>query len=145
MLPPAVPPFTIPMITQPVHSRLIPFILAALLALTGLLHGCLVAAAGAGAGAVAYIRGDLEATLPKDYNKVVAATKESIGQLEFAKVSENKDALKAVLISRTALDKKVEITLTNSGKKQTSVKIRVGIFGDEQLSLAILDKIKSDL
>jgi len=107
--------------------------------------GCLAAAAGAGAGAVAYIRGDLEATLPNDFTTVVAATKESIEQLEFAKVSENKDALKAVLVSRTALDKKVEITLTNVGKKQANVKIRVGIFGDEQLSLAILDKIKSNL
>ena len=132
--------------TQPSPSRYILLLLtvtaAAVISTTG---GCLAAAAGAGAGAVAYIRGDLEATLPNDFNKVVAATKESIGQLEFAKVSENKDALKAIFIARTALDKKVEITLTNSGKKQTGVKIRVGIFGDEQLSMAILDKIKSDL
>jgi hypothetical protein len=132
--------------TQPASARYLHLLLvvaaAAVISTTG---GCLAAAAGAGAGAVAYIRGDLEATLPNDYNKVVAATKESIGQLEFAKVSENKDALKAVLVSRTALDKKVEITLTNAGKRQTAIKIRVGIFGDEQLSLAILDKIKSNL
>ena len=74
-----------------------------------------------------------------------AAAREAIEQLEFAKMSDNKDALKAVLVSRTAQDKKVEITLQNNGKKITNVKIRVGVFGDEQLSISILDKIKSNL
>jgi hypothetical protein len=132
--------------TQPASARNFLLLLTvAAVAVIGTTSGCIAAAAGAGAGAVAYIRGELEATLPNDFNKVVAATKESIEQLEFAKVSENKDALKAVLVSRTALDKKVEITLANAGRKQTTVKIRVGLFGDEQLSMAILDKIKSNL
>ena len=119
---------------------------AALLGLSlGGLSGCIVAAAGAGAGAVAYVRGDLETTLTYDYSKVVESTRQAIGELEFAKVSDNKDALKAVLIARTAQDKKVEITITNTGKKLTNIKIRVGLFGDEQLSMSILDKIKSGL
>ena len=63
----------------------------------------------------------------------------------YAKVSENKDALKAVLVARTAMDKKIEITISNSGKKLTNIKIRVGVFGDEQLSMSILDKIKAGL
>jgi hypothetical protein len=114
------------------------------LSLAGL-SGCLAVAAGAGASVVAYARGDLETTLHTDYPKVVDSARNAIGELEFAKVSENKDALKAVLVARTALDKKVEITIANSGKKLTSIKIRVGLFGDEALSMAILDKIKSDL
>ncbi len=109
------------------------------------LSGCIVAAAGAGASAVAYVRGDLEANLNSDYNKVVDSARSSIKELEFARVSENKDALKAVLVARTAMDKKVEITLTNSGKKLTNIKIRVGLFGDEALSMSILDKIKAGL
>jgi Protein of unknown function (DUF3568) len=109
------------------------------------LPGCLVVAAGAGAGVVAYVRGDLEATLANDYNPVVDATRGAIKALEFAKVSDNKDAFKAVIVARTAVDKKVEILITNSGKNLTSIKIRVGVFGDEQLSLAILEKIKAAL
>ena len=109
------------------------------------LSGCILVAAGAGAGAVAYVRGELEASLTHDYDKVVDATRETIKDLEFAKVSENKDALKAVLVARTALDKKIEITISNSGKKLTNIKIRVGVFGDEQLSMSILDKIKAGL
>jgi hypothetical protein len=109
------------------------------------LTGCMLAAAGAGAGAVAYARGELEASLAGDYDTVVEAARGAVADLEFARISETKDALKAVLVSRTAMDKKVEIALANSGKKLTSIKIRVGILGDEQLSLAILDKIKARL
>ena len=98
---------------------------------------------GTGAGGTMYVRGDLEDTLAKDYNAVVDATRGAIKDLEFAKVSDNKDAFKSLVIARTALDKKVEITITNSGKNLTSIKIRVGVFGDEQLSLAILEKIKA--
>jgi hypothetical protein len=119
---------------------------AGLLALSLLvLSGCIAVAAGAGAGAYAYVRGDLETNLNNDYNKVVDSARTAIQELEFAKVSENKDALKAVLIARTALDKKVDITITYSAKKLTNIKIRVGLFGDEQLSLSILEKIKAGL
>jgi hypothetical protein len=110
------------------------------------LTGCLAVAAGAGAaGAVAYVRGELETTLTSDYGRVVEATRGALKDLEFAKVSENKDALKAVMVSRTAMDKKVEITLANTGKNLTNIKIRVGVFGDEQMSMSILDKIKARL
>ena len=121
-------------------------VVAALLGLSlTALSGCILAAAGAGAGAVAYVRGELEANVDHDYNAVVEATRGALADLEFARVSENKDALKAVMISRTAMDKKVEVTLSNSGKKLTNIKIRVGVFGDEQVSMSILDRIKGRL
>lgn len=104
--------------------------------------GCVAAAVGAGAGAVAYIRGDLEASLDASLSVAARATDRAISQLEFAKVSERKDALTANFIARTAQDKKIEIVLTKVGDKVTKVKIRVGVFGDEAISLAILDKIK---
>jgi hypothetical protein len=109
------------------------------------LSGCIVAAAGAGAGAMAYAGRELETTLPNDYSKVVRATQNAVQRLEFTKVSEQKDALKAVLVSRTGLDKKVEITITNSGNKTTHISIIVGLIGDKELSVAILDKIKAEL
>ncbi len=109
------------------------------------LSGCIAVAASAGAGAVAYVRGELDTNLSYDYNKVVNSTRSAIKDLEFNPISENKDALKCVFVARTAMDKKVEITVTNSGKKLTNIKIRVGIFGDEALSMSILDKIKSGI
>ena len=117
--------------------------LALLLLLPGL-AGC-GAMAGA-AAAVAWVEGELETTVTADYNKTVEATRAAIKNMEFVKVSENKDAFSAKLVARTAQDKKVEINLTNTGKKLTSIKIRIGLIGgDQPLSLAILDKIKAGL
>jgi hypothetical protein len=130
----------------PAHTALRPFFVTLLAAgILIALPGCIAVAAGAGAGVVAYVRGDLQTSVPSEYPKVVEAARRALKDLEFVLVSDNKDALKAVLVARTALDKKVEVTLTNSGKKLTDIKIRVGIFGDEQLSLSILEKLKSGL
>ena len=117
----------------------------ALLSIALSLSGCLAVAAGAGAGVVAYVRGDLETTLPNDYSRVVEATRGAVKGLEFAEVSDHKDAFAAVIVVRTALEKKVEISIVNAGKNLTNMKIRVDLFGDEQLSLAILEKIKAEL
>jgi hypothetical protein len=106
--------------------------------------GC-VLTEGARTSAATYGRGELEANLGNDYERVVEASRGALSDLEFARASENGDALKAVLISRTPLDKKVEIMIANSGKSLTNIKIRVGSFGDEQVSRAILDKIKARL
>ena len=108
--------------------------------------GCLLVAAGAaGAGTVAYVRGELTAALSNGYESVVRASNRAIDGLQFKKISEAKDALKAVLIARTADDKKVEITITKESDALTKVEIRVGVFGDERLSLTVLDKIKARL
>lgn len=109
--------------------------------------GCLAVAAGAGAGAaaVAYVRGELQTTVSEDYDATVKATHRAIDQLGFVKVSEKKDALIAILTVRNAADKKIEIRLDRSARNLTQVRIRVGVFGDEALSMAILDKIKANL
>jgi hypothetical protein len=112
--------------------------------LIGGLAGCFAIAVGAGAaGTVAYVRGDLTANLSHDYESVFKATDQAVARLEYAKVSENKDALDAVLIARTARDKRIEIRLHKVGEQLTRVQIRIGLFGDEPLSLMILDKIKA--
>jgi hypothetical protein len=108
--------------------------------------GCLVAAAGAaGAGTVAYLRGELSSTLDAPYENAVRASNRGLQALEFAKISENKDALTAILISRTADDKKVEVKVTKVTESTSRVQIRVGIFGDEALSLTVLERIKEHL
>jgi hypothetical protein len=121
-------------------------VLAALSSVLLLQSGCfLVAAGAAGAGTVAYVRGELSVSLANDYEDVVRATNRSITQLQFAKISERKDALSDVLEARTAQDKKIGITLTKVSDHLTRIQIRVGIFGDEQVSHTILDKIRANL
>ena len=122
--------------------------LGAMLALAALpwVSGCVVVAAGAvGAGAVAYVRGELESSVEHDLDATYRATQRALAAMEFAKISERKSAVDAELLSRTALDKKVEIKLVKITDRVTKVQIRVGFVGDEQLSLAILEKIKAEL
>lgn len=107
--------------------------------------GCLAVAAGAGAGAVAYVRGDLTATLDAGVEQTNSAVSRAIDQLQFAKVSERKDALQGEFIARNAADKKIKIEVERKGERLTEVTIRIGVFGDENLSLAILDRIKANL
>lgn len=117
----------------------------AMLALT-FSTGCVaVVAAGGGATAVAWVRGELRASLSSNYENTVKATNQAIGQLGFVKISEERDALKAVIVARTAGDKKIKIVVDRIGDTVTNINIRVGVFGDERISLTLLDKIKADL
>jgi hypothetical protein len=110
------------------------------------LTGCVaVVAAGAAGTGVAWYRGRLEANLDQNIETVFAASQKALTQLEFANISNKKSSVDAQLVSRTALDKKVEITLQKVTDRSTKVMIRVGVFGDETLSMSILDKIKAAL
>lgn len=127
--------------------RLVPLftLCAALMVLAGT-AGCVAVAAGAGAGAaVAYVRGELEATLDGDFESAMAATNRAMEQRQLAKISERKDALTGIIVARNAVDKKIEIRLDSATRKLTKIRIRVGVFGDESLSIAILEKVKANL
>jgi len=110
------------------------------------LTGCIaVVAAGAAGTGVAWYSGRLEANLDQNIEAVFAASQKALTRLEFANISNKKSTVDAQLVSRTALDKKVEITLQKVTDRSTKVMIRVGVFGDETLSMSILDKIKAAL
>ena len=126
------------------RQRLTRLSLCLALGLIPLLTGCVVAAAGAAAGAVAYVRGELQSSVDQTFPKTVEATRAALKELEFAKISEKKDALDAELIYRTALDRKVTIKLNKVSANTTKIKIRIDNFGDEAFSISILEKIKAN-
>ncbi|SDR86081.1 DUF3568 family protein [Opitutus sp. GAS368] len=115
------------------------------LAATGLTGCFAVVAAGAAGTGVAWYRGQLEANLGNNIDAVFTASQKALTQLEFANISNQKSSVDAQLVSRTALDKKVEVRLEKVTDRSTKVIIRVGVFGDETLSMSILDKIKAAL
>jgi len=115
------------------------------LMMTVVLQGCLVAAVGAGAGTVAYMRGDLEAVEAKDIDAVYAATKKAVEQLELKVSSDTKDALSAEIVARDAQDKKITIRLKSTTEDTTQISVRVGTFGSETKSRLIHDQIKKNL
>lgn len=119
---------------------------ALLLGVTAATTGCVaVAAAGAAGAGVAWIRGALETNVDHDLVRVYRASQKAVRELEFAVVTERQSSVDATVVARTALDKKVEVILKQAGSKTTHISIRVGIFGDEAMSLAILDRIKAEL
>jgi membrane protein implicated in regulation of membrane protease activity len=120
--------------------------LSAALALTS---GCFLLAVGAagaaGAGSVAYVRGQLDASLAKPYDAVVNAADASVGQLQLAKIRESRDFYTSVIEARTADDKKVVIKINKQADNLSRVRIRIGFFGDEGKSRGILERIQADL
>jgi hypothetical protein len=110
------------------------------------LTGCVAVVAGAaGAGAVAWVSGELNATLDASFERTEDATNKAIVQLQFAKISERFDALTDNFVVRTADDKKITIKVTKLTASSSKVQIRVGVFGDEPVSLTVLEKIKANL
>lgn len=121
------------------------FLIVLCLMMNVVLQGCLVAAVGAGAGTVAYLRGDLETVQANDIDEVYAATKKALEQLELNVTSDAKDALSAEIVARDAQNKKITIKLRSTTENTTKISIRVGTFGSEAKSILIYDQIKKNL
>jgi len=116
---------------------------AAMTAASGCFLVAVGAAGAAGAGTVAYVRGELDASVGSPYDRVVSASDAAVGQLLFVKTRESRDALDTVFEARTAEDKKVTIKVSKEGDNLCRVEIRVGFFGDEAKSRAIFEKIRA--
>ena len=114
------------------------------------LSGCLAAAAVgggavAGAGTIAYIKGELKSTEGYPFATVWDATVKAVDQLEFIVVNKVNDSISGKYECMTADNKTVHINVNRVGDNITEIKIRVGTFGDETLSRYILSKIQSNL
>lgn len=127
------------------NRRMIASLLMGVLALY--LNGCAAvlvggAAVGAGAGTVAYIKGELKAeeevTLTRAFKAALATMKE----LEFVVSKDEKDSFNATVEGFTVADKRVRINMERMSENITEVKIRIGTFGDETLSRIILKKME---
>jgi len=102
-------------------------------------------AAAAGAGGYAYVKGESKytegASLDRTYNATLAAMKD----LEFPVTSKSKDMIQASVTAKNASNKTITVHLKKLSDSATEVGVRVGAFGDETLSHAIIQKIKSHL
>jgi hypothetical protein len=100
---------------------------------------------GAGAGTVAYLKGELKSVVESSLEKTLQATQTALEDLEFPVTSKQKDAFSAELVARRGNDKKIEIDLKKISEKMTEIRIRVGVFGDESLSQLILERINKHI
>ncbi len=109
------------------------------------IQGCVVAAVGAGAGTVAYVRGDLQTVESKSLDDVYEATEKAIKELGLNVTKKTKDAMSATIVARDAQDKKITIKLSASTEETTKLSIRIGVFGSETKSRRIYEEIKKNL
>jgi hypothetical protein len=110
-----------------------------------LASGCIaVAAAGAGAAGVFYVKGALKAELDGTPPQVGRACVAALKDLKLPVESSETTELDGKIESHTATGEKITITLESKGEK-TEVAIRVGTFGDEDVSRRILDEIEGEL
>ncbi len=103
------------------------------------------AAAGAGALTVAYIDGKVVADYGYSLDQVAAAARQAISDLGFAQPEEIKDETAVTFNTHNAKGNSIKIAITRTSDKSSKVTIRVGTFGDKELSMLINDKIKAGL
>lgn len=97
------------------------------------------------AGSVAYVRGALQTRLSHPIGAVSKATEAAIRELKLARVSGSVDGVSGEYLLRTASDEKVQINLKTAGVDATEVQIRVGLFGDQEISQRVLAAIQEEL
>ena len=124
-------------------DRLVLVLIVCLLS-TGCTALMVVGAGAAGAAGYAYMNGELEKSYPASVGQCWPAVVQSIEELGMPILSQSVDDLGGKLESRTADGKKVLITL-EARPMATVVKVRVGLFGDKNRSIVILDKIDQKL
>jgi len=124
---------------------MIRILLATFLSLS--LTSCVAFLAGgaAGAGAISYLRGELQSTIGHDINRTWRATESAVAQLQFQVTEASADQTTGKLLAKNAAGTDVTIRLKRETENMTEVKIRVGVMGDRQMSEQILDQIKANL
>jgi hypothetical protein len=129
--------------SQKLYRLLSVLILGPLAAAQG---GCIVVAAAAGTGAgVAYVRGDLDATLDASPRAAADATERAFKDLELNVISKESSGLDAKLIGRTARDVKLTVVIKGESERLSRISIRTGVFGDDAIQSRVLAKIREHL
>jgi len=108
------------------------------------LPGCLVAAAGAGAATYAYVSGSLKGDLDASVKNAAAATKKAFDDMGIKLEEEAVSDLEAVIRGDSG-GTGVKVSIDRKTDNTCLAYIRVGTWGDEKKSIAILDKIKANL
>ena len=108
--------------------------------------GCLVVAAAAGTGAgVAYVAGDLDATVDANPKAAADATERAFKDLELAVISKESSSLDAKIVGRTARDVKMTVVIKGESEKLSRISIRTGVFGNDAMQHRLLEKIREHL
>ncbi len=109
--------------------------------------GCvpLVVGAAAGAGAFAFVKGEMQQNFDKGFDRVHRAALSGVKKLGLSVVSDKTESHKATVKVKFKTGEDAVIDIASLTEKATQVRIRVGIFGDELKSQMILEAIQKRL
>ncbi|MFA6713977.1 MAG: DUF3568 family protein [Victivallales bacterium] len=111
--------------------------------------GCVVALLGLGVGAgiagTAYYEGKLTGTVDAKPQQVQAATEAAFKELKIQQISSMGDALKATVGGKAEKDSSVTVSIELQKDGKSKVGIRVGTFGNQELSEKIYSEISKQL
>ena len=112
-----------------------------------LLTGCipLIIGVAAGAGGVAYVRGILEQNIDQDLSRSHEAVISAFKDLKISIKTDEVNKHNTKTVGKSEDKKDVTVALDALTEKATKVQIRVGLFGDEESSLKILNAIQKHL
>ena len=101
---------------------------------------------GAGVGATKYVKGEMEGSYAATMSSTWLACKGALGELGIGIFGSSKETpTHWVIEGRSEGGKEVQVTLDALSDKVTKVSVRVGIFGDQQLSTKIHDAVSRRL
>jgi hypothetical protein len=126
-----------------------PLTLTVVLGLSLITSGCalvfLVGGAVAGAGAVMWTRGWLQETSLEPLPRVHRAAKAALEDFKVTLEADRLEPASGFLAGYLPDDRRVEIKTRIVAEKSTRLSIRVGLWGDQETSLRILERLKKHL
>ena len=103
------------------------------------------AAAAVGTSAYFYVKGDLKRNYEAPIDKTWQAAVKSVEDLGLSTESKQNDAFNGVIKGKMADGKSFNVTVKRLGENLTEVGVRIGTFGNKEISESIHDKILSNL
>lgn len=136
------------------RPSILSFVLCALcasVAVLGLLNGCIARWIAGGAkpatGVYAWdeSRRELERKYPADFEKSWQAATNAVEQLLFSREDATRDALGGCINARRIDGTPIKISFDYISEQVTSVRIKVGLYGEKDISERIHDHIRKNL
>lgn len=111
------------------------------------LTGCvpLLVGAAVGAGGVTYVNGALVRNIDETVKDVHKASLDALKELDYFITQDELNKRSAAVLAETEKGKKIRINIEALTEYVSEIRIRVGMFGDQDLSHEILSAIEKRL
>ena len=103
------------------------------------------AGTGMGVGGYKYVKGSFTVIFQAPYMKTWDATLKALEKMNFKIETQEHDLTAGMIEAKGAEDRWVRIIFQYKSSQETEVVIRVGLFGDEEASMAIKEEIRKVL